>query len=410
MIKNKFDIDVIVIGGGSVGLASALAAAKLGQSVTVLEQFEFGNQNGSSAGHVRMWRAAITEPSHAKLAFEAEKMYIDLERETGEKFLYRKGLLNFGVETNYTEQGTIETAYQVLKSLGKNCIKYNKKQLETRFPFKNLPENYFAVYSEDNAVIDVKKFIKLMISENKKYGVDLHENEKVIDIKSEVNGVVVETNNQIYYAKKAIVTPGPYTNEITRYFNFKLNILFWNMSFAYYKITNPSLEFPMWFQFDTPDKNNPSKLFYGFPPVKFGREGFVRLAVDWASHKFSDISQRHYLPGVIDIDITRQYVEKHMRGVSSMPIDMTTAVQAQMPDNLSVLDFMPEQFVDYHKNIVLFSGGWAYKFIPLFGKICADLAIYGETKYDYSEFSILRKNIIQQNERGEECQMLKMTA
>lgn len=222
----------------------------------------------------------------------------------------------------------------------------------------------------------------------------MRENEKVLDIKSDANGVIVTTQNQIYYAKKAIINPGPYANEITKYFNFKLNILFWNMPFAYYKMTDLSLEFPMWFQFDKPDERHPSKLFYGFPPVKFGREGFVRLAVDWASHKFSEIDNRQYVPGVQDIDLTRQYIEKHMRGVSSMPIDMTTAVQAQLPDNLSVLDFMPKEHVDYHKNIVLCMGGWAYKFIPLYGKICADLAIHGETTYDIAELSILRKNTL----------------
>ncbi len=396
MNRFEYDSDVIVIGGGSIGLASALAAANMGQSVTVLEQFEFGNQSGSSAGHVRMWRAAMTEPSHAVMAFESWKMYQELACLADKKLLHKQGLLNFGIETDYTEQGTIETAYEVLTDLGKNCIKYTNKQIEARYPFKNLPDNYFGIYSEDNAVIDVKSLLDSLITLNKRRGVCLTSNETVIGMSSEANGVCIKTDNHTYYCKKAIVTPGPYANEITKLFGFELDMLFWNMPFAYYKVIDSSLEFPMWFQFDFPSDESPSKLFYGFPPVSFGRNGYVRLAVDWASHKFRNISERKYVPGNIDIDITRQYIEKYMRGVSSTPIDMTSAVHAQLADNLSVLDFMPHDHVDHHKNIVLFTGGWAFKFVPLFGKICAQLAVDGATEYDISELSVNRDGIIRQ--------------
>jgi glycine/D-amino acid oxidase-like deaminating enzyme len=52
-----------------------------------------------------------------------------------------------------------------------------------------------------------------------------------------------------------------------------------------------------------------------------------------------------------------------------------------------------------HKNIVLCTGGWAFKFTPLFGKICADLVNQGDTDIDIREFSILRDAVIQPNKR-----------
>ena len=42
-----------------------------------------------------------------------------------------------------------------------------------------------------------------------------------------------------------------------------------------------------------------------------------------------------------------------------------------------VLDFLKPDL----KRIVLFTGGWAMKFVPMFGKILADLAIQGKTEY-----------------------------
>ena len=47
------------------------------------------------------------------------------------------------------------------------------------------------------------------------------------------------------------------------------------------------------------------------------------------------------------------------------------------PDPGFVLDFVPET----NNRIVLATGGWAMKFVPMFGKILADLAIDGKTSH-----------------------------
>ena len=48
--------DVVVIGGGPVGLAAAYEVAKAGKSVIVLEKNNFFNQAGSSGDLARMFR------------------------------------------------------------------------------------------------------------------------------------------------------------------------------------------------------------------------------------------------------------------------------------------------------------------------------------------------------------------
>lgn len=54
MVAELFD--VVVIGGGPVGLASAYETAKAGAKVLVLEQNNFFNQAGSSGDLARMFR------------------------------------------------------------------------------------------------------------------------------------------------------------------------------------------------------------------------------------------------------------------------------------------------------------------------------------------------------------------
>jgi len=53
-MSNQYD--VVVIGGGPIGLASAYGCARAGKSVVLLERFNFFNQSGSSNDMVRMFR------------------------------------------------------------------------------------------------------------------------------------------------------------------------------------------------------------------------------------------------------------------------------------------------------------------------------------------------------------------
>jgi sarcosine oxidase/L-pipecolate oxidase len=48
--------DVVVVGGGPVGLAAGYEVAKAGKDVIILEQNNFFNQAGSSGDLARMFR------------------------------------------------------------------------------------------------------------------------------------------------------------------------------------------------------------------------------------------------------------------------------------------------------------------------------------------------------------------
>lgn len=55
-IMSTESFDVVVVGGGPIGLSSAYEVAKKGKKVLVLEQSSFFNQEGSSGDLVRMFR------------------------------------------------------------------------------------------------------------------------------------------------------------------------------------------------------------------------------------------------------------------------------------------------------------------------------------------------------------------
>jgi sarcosine oxidase/L-pipecolate oxidase len=89
--------DIVVVGGGAIGLAAAYECAKAGKSVVVLEKNHFFNQAGSSGDLVRMFRTMYTEDFMADLAFSAIGIWEELEKDAGDSSLrLMSGLLNFG--------------------------------------------------------------------------------------------------------------------------------------------------------------------------------------------------------------------------------------------------------------------------------------------------------------------------
>jgi glycine/D-amino acid oxidase-like deaminating enzyme len=66
---------------------------------------------------------------------------------------------------------------------------------------------------------------------------------------------------------------------------------------------------------------------------------------------------------------------------------------AHLPDNLSVLDYLPSD-IPNNKNVVVCCAGWAFKFAPLFGQLCANLAFEQEIIHDIDEFSIERPQVL----------------
>lgn len=57
-------VDVVVVGGGAMGLATAWHAATPGRRVVVLERFGFGHGRGASHGGERIFRHAHVDRAH----------------------------------------------------------------------------------------------------------------------------------------------------------------------------------------------------------------------------------------------------------------------------------------------------------------------------------------------------------
>ena len=108
--------DVIVIGGGPIGLSTAYHLSKRNTRTLVLEQFTFFNQLGSSAGVSRQFRMPYPEEYMVKLVKQSIPFWDELQSLTPVPLMDKVGTLWFGDPKVHSTEGNIEQAEKALKA------------------------------------------------------------------------------------------------------------------------------------------------------------------------------------------------------------------------------------------------------------------------------------------------------
>jgi len=381
--------DVIVIGGGAIGLASAFHLGKRKAKTLVLEQFTFINQLGSSAGVSRQFRIPYPDQYMVQMALDAQPYWDELEKQTTETLLDRVGTLWFGDPAVHSTEGNIAEAEQALKALNVPYQTLTAQEIEEKYPFRNLPATYTGLFQPDGASINFKATIETLLNLcNKEETVTLEENSPVLKINQVGEQFEITTPKGIYIAKKLAIIPGPYINSIVNLLNFKIEATYWNMSSAYFKKTDPSIQYPTWFVFQNPIGENGNQ-FYGFPSVDWDHPEYIRVAPDFVIEPIAAPGDRSLIPNQQELEYTSSWVDEHMTGLSNVPEYTSTCLIAlsKIQNKELLIDFAPS-YVPNHRNIVLYATGWAAKFTPFLGKIMSDLVLDGHTNFDITPFQL----------------------
>jgi monomeric sarcosine oxidase len=90
------DVDVVIVGGGLMGAATANSAARRGMSVALVEQFAAGHQRGSSHGSARIVRRGYGDALYTRLSGRALELWREVELASGKTLLRMTGGVDFG--------------------------------------------------------------------------------------------------------------------------------------------------------------------------------------------------------------------------------------------------------------------------------------------------------------------------
>ncbi|KAK5996864.1 Putative bifunctional amine oxidase [Cladobotryum mycophilum] len=409
--------DVVVVGGGPIGLATAYEVAKAGSKAVVLEQNNFFNQSGSSGDLARMFRTMYTEDFMADLAKEAMDLWDDLEKDAGTALRWMSGLLNFGDKDlgEHTPEGTLLGPIPNLQRLNMTYQELTAKEIEERYPFKNLNSEWLGLFAPDNGVINVQLLLRTLLSLAKAYGAEARQHTRVEaihlsqDDKSiwEVHTKHHETESIVYRTKKIVIASGAFANHVLKpSFGISLDLDIWEMVACYFNCNAgpggtifPSYVHPRRHVVPVRARQGrPVPALLRVSHAALGPPNLARIAVDAATRRIKDPSER--LTNVLnpeDIKNVQDFVRDHVAGLdSTVPAYTTSCLQTNVFDNMFVLDFVPEKYLHGgpKDSVVVFTAGWAMKFVPMLGKALAELALTGKSKYALEEFAITRKDPI----------------
>lgn len=117
------------------------------------------------------------------------------------------------------------------------------KEIEARYPFKNLPDDWMGLFAPDNGVINVQLLLRTLLGLAKDYGAQAKQHTRVEAVCPfaedqsfwEVHTVRHDTDRVVYLTKKIIITTGAYVNHVLKpSFDISLDLDIWEMVASYF--------------------------------------------------------------------------------------------------------------------------------------------------------------------------------
>jgi sarcosine oxidase len=374
-------VDVIVVGGGAMGSAAAWRLARAGHRVRLLEQFAFGHEQGSSHGPSRMIRIAYPAPEYVELGQEAFRLWDELQLEAGssESLLLRTHGMNVGVP----HADAMEEVARTLDTLGVPYERLDHDELGRRYPQYTFPEGSIGIYQEDYGILAASRCVAALAARARAKGAELYDEEPVVEIAPDGDGVIVRTTRGTHLAERVILTAGSWLGPLLAPLGIDLPLTVLQEQLAFFRVLDPAAY--------TPDRL--PLLMHRFPgttslgsvfPI-YGHEG-VKVMLDRIGLRVD--------PGNPDrtidparLERLRAYAAELMPGITGEILETTSCRYTMTPDEDFIIDHHPE-----HRQIVIASpcSSHGFKFAPVIGQLLADLAVNEKTPYPMARFRLDR--------------------
>lgn len=369
--------DVIVIGVGGMGSATAYHLARRGQDVLGLERFDIPHEMGSSHGITRIIRRAYYEhPSYVPLLNRAYELWDELEATHHRQLFYPTGSIDAGPEDGEVFGGSLRSCedhdltHEVLTA----------EEVTERYPGYHLPDDHMALFQPDGGFLVPEQCIVAHVEQAHAHGADIHARERVIGWETTSGGVTVTTDRAEYAADSLVITAGAWTSTLVP--DLEERAVPERQVLAWLQPTVP--------EYFTPDAFPVFNLeveagrYYGFPVFdvpgfKFGRYHHRDERVD------PDDLPREPTPD--DEALLRSFAERYFPDGAGPTMRLATCMFTNSPDEHFILDR-----ISTDPTVVVGAGfsGHGFKFASVVGEVLADLTLTGDTDHDISMFELDR--------------------
>ncbi len=374
--------DLVVIGGGVMGLFTAYHASYLFDRIVVLEKGRIGDPATASFGRTRSYRRDYLDASYARLADEATRLWADFESATGRQVLVRAGCMNVASSavTPELDQTYAHLSFETLRRLGMGMQTFDATGISERFPYLNADLAYL---DPDAGLVDLGAVTETLLKALGERGVQILQGVTTTAITSADNLIRVATDAGEFSSRSLVVTAGHGSNEVLG------------------QIEGCSLQVPI-------TKDRPSEAKYFTPPDET-RAQFTSDVMPVIAYLDTGIYLHPIVEGLIDtvkigyynppdiprdrtgVDSIASFVEQCMPGLREASftdvVDVDQCDYDLVGDDDFVLGAIPGLANAY------LGVGWrgtGYKFAPWVGRVLAELALQEGTVYDIARFDPAR--------------------
>jgi sarcosine oxidase len=367
--------DVIVVGLGGMGSATAYHLAQRGQRVLGLEAREPVHDKGSSHGDSRLIRKVYKEGArYVPLLLRAYELWSDLERRSGKRLLTTTG----GILVTTPGGESWEGMRQSAETFGLALEAPSAEEIGRRWPDLRVPDGLSVLYEPDAGVLAPEECVRAHLDLATAHGADLRFDEPVLRWRADGEGVEVETDGEIHRASRLVLTPGPWAGRVLADMRLPLRVV--RVVNAHFECAAPSLGFEVFptFIFETEDGNH-----YGVPAfpgqgVKIGRHDANRPCDPDTIRR--DVDDR-------EVEALRAVLARYLPAAAGQVMRTLTCMYTNTPDEDFVIDRHPE-----HPQVSVGVGfsGHGFKFSSVVGEVLADLATKGCADHEIGFLSASR--------------------
>ncbi|HWE56736.1 MAG TPA: N-methyl-L-tryptophan oxidase [Acidimicrobiales bacterium] len=344
--------DVVVIGAGVMGSATAWWLARAGRDVVLLEQFEAGHVRASSHGSTRIFRLAYPDAGYIEMARSALPLWRELEEDAGVELLVTTGGIDYGAA---------ESVRSLADALQRTAVPHDV--IDPSDAAARWPGFAFAgpvLYQPDAGRLWADEAVRALHRQAGTYGAAVRFEEPVrAVVPANDDQVLVTTDADEYRARVAVVTAGAWVS----------SLLTGVVELPILTVTREQV-----FHFPTRldgDAGWPSYIHHSSGFI-YGLQGHGDEGIKVAEHHRGAITTADGRSFAID-QAGRQRVVNHVRtnmpGLDPTPTSATTCLYTTTADESFV--------IERHGPIVVGSpcSGHGFKFAPLIGRHLAHLAM-----------------------------------
>jgi len=247
------DADIVVVGAGITGVATARALTGYPGSVLLLEQFRLGHTRGSSHGTSRIFRLNYPDERFVRLALAADTAWRELEAERGERLIERVGCLDLG--------SAIDENARAFAACGVRHEKLDADQVMARWPLL-LERDERALFQPDGGITLADRAHAAFLEEAVEHGVEVRDATAVRALASGRGSVVLTLDRGELRARAVVIAAGAWSAGLLAGVGFDLPVVPTRETVVYVDVPHP--------------ERLPPVIDYGRVPAK-GEGGIARV-------------------------------------------------------------------------------------------------------------------------------------